>query len=253
MKTRNRNPIGVLFTALSITIVSLLATAPSAFAAYTGNLAGRPIDGSASTSCQGLAYGKVDNSIVLFTAAHCAGAAGSAVKGPTGTTIGYWWADVGGAASHDFAAIILISGNWPSALNRIYRGGSDWIITQRWPSSSYSCVGISNDFGSLIYQNFQATSTSTTPYRTGVMTGFASNGGGSCEVQTTIPYHPTSKDSGSSFLLSGVTNQVFAVATRQIGGNLVATPAYEGIKALDNYWLNHGAHVGAWFCYQASC
>jgi hypothetical protein len=73
---------------LVLLVIGLFVNVPTASAAtYTVNLAGRPVGGSSSTSCQGLSYGRVNNNIVLFTAAHCRdlyGGQGGTVHGPGG-------------------------------------------------------------------------------------------------------------------------------------------------------------------------
>jgi hypothetical protein len=242
---------------LAMLLVGSLFVGVSGAAAvtYNGSLAGRPIDGNAASTCQGLAYGRVNGLVVLFTAAHCAGAGGTVVNGPNGR-LGTWMADVGGAA-HDLAAILLDYGNYPSNKNQIFRGngGQWWTITQAIPSANIGCVGLAGRFGNTIYQNFNHSLVSDDTWRDGHDTSFYSHASdySSCLINTDIVYHSLYKDSGSSFLMYGYTNQVLGIATLRNGSNLVFTPAFEGITALNNYWKSHGSAQGAHFCYSASC
>ena len=247
-------------TLVMLLVSSMFVGVPSVSAAgYSGLLAGRPISGSGG--CQGLAYGHVHGELVLFSAHHCRSSLPdyAPVYGPNGSQIGVWLPDYGTASAHDFAAIRLDGTRPTPGLNRIYRGncGSGcltyWTITAKYPSATLSCPNIDTRFGFSVYHNFQSTNTSTTSYRAGVINGYyAAPSGGSCEVQTSLPKHQTCCDSGSSFILAGYTNQVFAVGTRAPNTNIVVTPVYEGIMAMNNYLVSHG-QSGAWFCTTGAC
>jgi hypothetical protein len=244
---------------LAFLVAALAAPAPVA-AVVTTNLAGRPIGGSAATSCHGLAYGKVDNKMVLFTAYHCRKdvPGGVVVNGPGGVRIGVWGPDYTALRAHDVAYIKLDNSNWPTVKNRVYRGDvpgdNYWTITEN-PTFGNSCQGASwNAISSVVYQNWQSSTTSTTDYQVGVTLGYDQNNGSSCSIWTSVPWHGLGwKDSGSPFVLDNHPHQVWAVGSAHGGNNLIVTPIYGGILALDQIWANQGTHTGAWFCTTSSC
>lgn len=137
-------------------------------ALYTGNLAGRPIGGDASTSFRGLAYGKF-NGVMVLLPAHCRGPSGTDVYGPTGTAIGYWTVSQAGWPK-DLTYIELYSGNWPCVQNIVYSNngsGGFTIVTD--PSSTLSCANHANDSNNVpIYEAWQSTSTSTCGTNNGI-------------------------------------------------------------------------------------
>jgi hypothetical protein len=253
---------------VAATAVTTLNVQP-AFAAYTVNLAGRPIGGDASTSCQGLAYGRAGGQLVLFTAAHCQGGtdaqrravSGTNVIGPNGQALGFWTYQ-GAGWDHDLTYIVLYSGMHPSALNQVFHGTGVspgyWTITRN-PSAALSCASLGSEtpWGTGVSHNFQPTVTSNFIYTGGVITGFAYHPDSQhCLVQTNIGWNgPTDKDSGSSFILSGYTNTVFGIATSQDDTSLhrlQLNPLYEGLNDLNTYWAAQN-HTGAWLCQTASC
>jgi hypothetical protein len=247
----------------SLLVASLLfVSAPKVDASYTVNLAGRPIMGSAYTWCQGVAYGRVDGALVLFTANHCADGRGQGdiVLDPNGSMLGSWHY-TGHSEEHDLAWIELIAGAHPSNLNQVYRGGfapTDYAtITQPYPSSSLSCASIDSRFGVATSQYFQNTTQSIANPRTGHITGYTwyTPSTNQCLVQTDIPAQCCGiKDSGSPFGLYGFSYTMFALATGGAnGGGLQVTPLYEGIHAIDDFYYARGNHLGAFMCYTASC
>jgi hypothetical protein len=136
-----------LFTKLRAAVIaallsaSLFISATPVAASFTGNLAGRPINGNATQTCQGTAYGKVGGQLVLFTAWHCRSSTGytldgTPVTGPTGYAIGTWGTRHEGN-SHDLDYIVLYSDSHPTTgLNTIYRGNPGyqpyyWTITSQ--------------------------------------------------------------------------------------------------------------------------
>jgi hypothetical protein len=241
-----------LFTFFAaICLLASAFTAPPTHAVTNMNLAGRPTNGSAYESCQGLAYGRVDNKLVLFIANHCQGVPPIA---PDGTQFGNWGGTEG--SDYDLSYVYLNPGYLPTNPQQIFKGnGLWWTISQRWTWSNYACLNLANAIGSTVYQNFQSTSSSNTLARTGHITGFTNGVTGKyCQVQTDLPQHTGGlKDSGSSLILYGAAAQVFAVATQAPNSLLSFTPAYGGIYAIRAYWLAHGSGVGAWFCVDATC
>jgi hypothetical protein len=250
---RLRRRLNVLIAVGSLALVLLM---PGSVAAspYTGDLAGRPYGGSAATSCHGIAYGRAGGSLVLFTAKHCRGTAGTDVIGPSGTPIGFWPA-ITAADSYDLSYIVLYTGNWPSAKNIVYSGSGSFTITRN-PPAAIGCnnLGIAGGipWGTNVYQAFQTSTNSTNGTNNGTITGFATHNGDQCIVNTTVSYHPGWKDSGSPFILSGYTNTVFGLATTQLNGKLQVNSLYGGINALNTYWVGVNG-TGAWLCQTASC
>lgn len=244
----------VLMLVGSLTAILAMPSAVMA-SPYTGDLAGRPYGGSAVTSCHGIAYGRAGGSLVLFTAKHCRGTAGTDVIGPTGSAIGFWPA-ITAADSYDLSYIVLYAGNYPSAKNIVYSGSGSFTITRN-PPGAIGCnnlgIGGGIPWGTAIYQAFQTSTTSTYGTNNGTITGFATHNGDQCIVNTTVPYHgPTYKDSGSPFVLNGYTNTVFGVASTQLNGKLQVNSLYGGINALNAYWVGVNG-TGAWLCQTAAC
>lgn len=271
MKTRVTS-----FLVIVMLLISTLATAPPVLASATTNLAGRPITGYADEWCQGTAYGRVDGSIVLFTAAHCrpnGGAPGSsngvAVKNISGQTIGTFW-ETGGVSVYDMAYIKLNAGFVPSNPNQIFAGdlgnnGTDnwWTITYKWGHSAFACPSIDSYFGSngTIYHNFQQYILYNEAARSGTILGYwgAYNGTAAyCQVRISQTRHVGYKDSGSSFIITAFNGAVAGVGTAYCSAgcaaeNIIITPWRAAITTLGDYWDNHGTMQGAWFCINTAC
>lgn len=265
-----------VFAALVVAIALMLPMAGTVAAAdYDGNdnLAGRPIRGTATDWCQGMAYGRINGQMVLFTSGHCyadtTGTSGLDVGDDIYNSVGVRLGVLGdkrGAWDKDLGFIWLADGKYPSTgLNKIFRGDNEyWTITQPYPSNDISCDNIKyggtfNSWPRGVYHNFQTTITSNYPKRYGGVTGFSSYTDAShCTLQTNLEWHgPTYADSGSSFILTGYGDQVFAgassVTCRCEGGTIQVTPVYSGIHALDNFWEANGNNLGAYFCADSTC
>jgi hypothetical protein len=186
---------------------------------YTTNLAGRPVNGysyddsAAPRSVydpgtgtypydrgmgHGIAYGFVNNQIVLFYPFHArVGCSydGTYVYGPNDSKIGYFATLYDGCApderhevicngafngtgqdgspncvgAHDLAYIVLYQGNWPANLNRIYRGSGAtptyWTITDS-ASNGLTCSNFAGVTRNLNH-NFQKDASTSWLYRSG--------------------------------------------------------------------------------------
>jgi hypothetical protein len=240
---------------LALLVAALAAPTPVA-AAITLNLAGRPYGPSSDYYCHGLAYGRVNNELVLFTADHCWG---DDLSG-WGPTIGTWGPrNINGSGEWDLAYIRLnLSQHNPSVKNQIYRGpvtgNNYWTITAQ-PSPSLACDGRNWGNNYTVYHNYQMSDASLMYYRTGSTTQEVSLSPppNTCVIYTTLSKHQ-GKDSGSPFVLSGNTNTLFAVATSTGPNNTVAiAPIYTGLLKLDQYWQNAGTHTGAYLCTTSTC
>jgi len=214
----------------------------------------------------GIAYGKINNNIVLYYPWHgmnheCA--INKYVYGPNGSIIGAFWGmgDANGSvcvatygcsgSDHDLGVIRLFDGNWPAVLNRIYRGdvaGSDfWYVTQG-PYYGLRCSNIedANVLLTGVQQGYQDTTSSTLPYRSGIIQGRLGDNY-QCDVTTSI----TSTDwgctesatvhckrsSGTPFAWEGNLNTISGFASwRTTTGKLVINPFYDGIRAIDAWW-----------------
>lgn len=246
----------------------LLALAPSVLAYDHTNYAGRPMDDDSHNGCHGMAYGKVNNALVLFTAWHCNPTywggypSGMPAFGVQGTQIGVWASDWGGASANDLSFIWLDEGQRPYIKNHIYRGWQGgtsndyWTVNVAYPNSGLSCANIASKFGRTVYHNWQDTAFTQYSYRSGTMTGFGDLSGSTrCNVETTSTWHTNLIDSGSPFVYGALTNQPFGLAQGQnyANGRLWIAPFYDGWSRLNSYWLAHGAGVGAWLCYNEDC
>jgi hypothetical protein len=278
---------------MALVLGALTAPSPALADTYTGNLAGRPISGKATqgtdfsdpnvnsgtSGCAGLAYADVNGKMALLTAGHCMGdthakrleAVGKTVKSPVGTTLGEWGPLVNNIDNHDLGYIKLYEGNWPSVRNQVYRGavpGDDWWTITAMPGLDLKCSDLEDEFGLDIYQNYQYEiwpNPTTTPYRTGVMTGYVDPvDNGHCTVATSLQIHGfCCIDSGTPWVLQGATNTVFGIGTGRwcVGCDVETdptvkiqlTPLYKGINNLNEYWVAHGQNIGAWLCQTATC
>ena len=222
-------------------------------------------------------YGNVGGYLVLFTAWHCrpnSSYAGKIVYGPNGSMIGYW--NYGGNSSyagdicygadcayqHDLNYIVLYQGNWPSTLNRIYRGSAPspvyWTITDG-TQEALSCAGMDSSINDTIYQMFQPTATNGWTYRTGYLNGFETwTDSTHCTVWTTLHWQgggtPSYRDSGTPFIDPWDANTIFGLASAapRPSNNLVVTPIYEGIKVLYRHF-HYDLGSTAYFCKSADC
>lgn len=239
---------------LALLIAALAAPTPVA-AAITMNLAGRPFGGDAAYDCHGLAYGRVNNELVLFTADHCWG---DPLDG-FGPNIGTWGPrNLNGSGAWDLAYIRLnLSVHNPSVKNQIFRGpvaGNDWWTITAQPPPSLACNGRAWGNNYTIYHNWQMSAVSLMLYRTGLTTQEVPlSTPNSCVIYTTLGKHQ-GKDSGSPFVFEFNTNTLFAVASSTGPNNTVAiAPIYTGLLKLDQYWQNNGTHTGAYLCTTSTC
>lgn len=249
-----------MFTKIRMAVTAALLTAsmffvtasPAAATGYTGILAGRPINGNASQTCQGTAYGKVGGVLVLFTAWHCRGPAadGSAAYGPNGQVIGsYGYLHQGN--SHDLDYIVIQAYDHPTTgLNTIYRGNPGytpyyWTITSQPYQNHLTCNELEATvaWGTGVYQNFQSTNLSAFPFRSGTTVWWQDFHSDdhypwvACTVKVTQTVQTAYKDSGSSFILQGYAT-VFGIAssswyTSDGVQHLLITPMSEGLLALN--------------------
>ena len=267
-RCRGSSPALKLVSVIAITIGGLFVGVPRASAYDHTNYAGRPLGTSGAVNdCHGAAYGRVDGSLVLFSAYHCNPAsaglgAGQPAYGHDGSIIGFWASDWGGASVNDFSYIWLETGQVPFIKNEIYRGfnpacptcADHWTVTTAYPSVGLSCAYISSKFNRTVYQNFQPFYNYTWEKEPGLMTGFKVSGS-SCQVQTTINWHGAAyKDSGSPFVYGASTNQPVGIATSKDGSNALAfSTFYDGWNKANVYWLSHGSNVGVHLCYDSNC
>jgi len=247
---------------------SLLVAVPSASAVtLTTNLAGRPIKADTLKWCTGIAYGKINNKFVLFTANHCNDGIykpGTVVNGSAGR-IGVWGGSLTGPwAAYDLNWIVLDSGAVPSNPHQIYRGNCNipggcvfgtgtsswWTVNNKLGNSAYSCANMGSHLSSLVAQNWRTTQSSTTPFVAGEVDTIV-NG---CEMLTSIDSHCPYKDSGSGLTdLNGEVIGIGHASTVNCGGQLIFTSFYEGLKKVDAYYDAIVPHIGAWLCVNTAC
>lgn len=248
-----------VFAAMALSVAALLSVSGSAFAADNTNLAGRPIDGSADSSCQGTVYGRVDGVMVLWTANHCNEGVGNPVYNADGNVIGLWMSKTIGAP-WDLAAISLYPGFYPpDNRNLIYKGnGTWWSNGYKMPVTGLSCNNLEDTFtyhsNLTVYQSWQPYLTASNSYRTGKMPGYYTHPDSThCEVMTTIPnVAAPGKASGSPFFVATYGASVAGVATRLGPDGLNFTPWYSGIRAYDA-WNKSNGGSGAFFCSNSAC
>lgn len=275
---------------------------------YTVNLAGRPVNGFTYNdvnapwqwacndgwlhgwgTAHGIAYGKVGSQLVLFYPYHARASAcfnGYDVFGPNNSIIGYYGADIcynGDCASyHDLSVIYLYQGNWPTSLNRIYRGsqadGSSpyWLITDP-ESPDLSCPGYADQsdplgFGDEVAQNFQRDLSTYWSFRDAIATGWnfyeQHTGYVKCGIQTNLQWHNSPhlcppedaatacpyRDSGAPWvdMEAPYAHTIAGITTGRDGnGYLFFTPIYEGIKAI--YHREQQLGTTAFFCKTSDC
>jgi hypothetical protein len=255
-------------------------------AAYTGNLAGRPMGGYADAEshgqvgpngCMGTAYGRVNGYKVLFTAGHCeadpnSGGPGAAVYAPDGSVLGWWGVNNTGAEQHDLAWVKL-AGNFPSNPNQIYRGDYgtvDWWTINGQPTKiDGGCgTGPSAYDNVALFQNWQLTTSTTYVFRSGFGVGWGYFDGHQdstnfCTINTSIlaplwSNGTPARSSGAPIIevghatVMGISSHAFS----QDGGAtwyMNVTPLFEGMYAVNYYYTHNGYTQGAYLCYTASC
>lgn len=236
---------------------SLLAPSVSAVTLQT-NLAGRPLNGNTVLWCTGVAYGRVNGAMVIFTANHCADGRqpGDYVYGATGQPLGTWGSN-GTSTPYDLAWIKLLNGNWPTVPYQIYRGdcsdgtcpggtSSYWTVDNLQGSNDYSCANAPLHTGADVWENWRTTVDDHSRARLGefLSMGPTTAGGGwstPCMLQTNLLYSTTYKHSGAGLVAH--TGEVLGVATSVDGsGRLRFSNFREAITRLDNA-LPGGAYL----------
>lgn len=249
--------------------VLLPAAGPASAVTLQTDLAGRPIHAgtafgqSWTTSwCTGIAYGRVNNAMVLFTAAHCDNetsppAYGDVIYASTGEPLGEWF-HTATSRSYDLGWIRLYSGNWPPSPYLIYRGecgtspycygGSTsdyWTVNNSAGNANYRCSVVAGEVnsGTSVYENWRTTQSSTTKYKTTSITHI-DNAGSHCKMRTSIPRDPNYKHSGAG-LVDG-NGEVIGIASTANSGYLEFTNFYDALGAIDNEYV-----YGAYLCTSA--
>lgn len=225
---------------------------------------GQPI----GNQCRSIAYARVGGDLALLVANHCRSGseyAGSAAFTNNWVQIGTWGLTNTAWANNDLAYIDLADAFRPYyGANQVYRGevpGNNWWTITTQPGQFDGCDGFpaGNAFPDTSYQNWQATKTSTTAYRTGHVTDWYETkaqriaaGSDGCLMQTDFSLHSQCCDSGSPFIRYSDTTTVNGIATTGFGGVLQFNPLHEGLQDLDAFWDAQNG-TGAWLCTTSAC
>lgn len=216
-------------------LVLFFSLAPSASAVtLQTNLAGRPIWSDTIQWCTGVAYGRVNGYMVLFTAAHCRDHGsgydyqwGDPVPSSTGAILGFW-EETAASSKYDLAWIRLTSGSWPTVPYQIYRGdctdgtcpggntSSYWQVDNLYGSNDYSCANAPLHNGASAWENWRVDQNDHYRARHGhfsYMGPVTPSGSWAtpCMLQSDLYYSTTYKHSGAGLVAD--TGEVIGVAT----------------------------------------
>lgn len=246
---------------VAMLLSSLFISVPTASAiSLTTSLAGRPIKANTLDWCSGIAYGKIQGKMVLFTAYHCEDngtyVRGTVVTNGQGLRLGTWDYSLT-SKNYDLAWIKLDSGNWPPAPYVIYRGACDsgcyggtsdyWTVNNKWGDPNYSCANLGT--GRLVGENWRSSQTSVANYIQGYVT---EDDWPNCSMLTNIGSHCPWKDSGAGLVtMSGEVVGIGHASTVDCGGTLIFNNFREAITRMDDYYVTVSPYAGAYLCTEA--
>ena len=252
------HPLMVVLGAL--VFAAPVAAAPEPIPVDTSNLAGRPISGGYDANihggnCQGIAYGRVDGRLVLFTANHCRFSngvinpedrSGQPVYGPNGSRIGVWGPTSTVASTHDLTFIYIDAAAKPANTNRIYRGPyngaggvDDWWVMTGQPTVDMGCDGTwKEDFSWQMAQPKSGALNTVFTTRAAYLWRIVNVNSGSgvtrhCQIEMSGLQDRTGYvESGSPVMNEDWTNRLFGY----IVNDWTAVPMYHGIEHFDAFY-----------------
>lgn len=256
-----KHRLRALIVSAMLALTALLPTAAPVSADHTTNLAGRPIHTSTAGPwpdgwCTGIAYGRVNNALVLFTAAHCDNGTsppdyGDVIYTASGQPLGQWFTTAV-SRTWDLGWIRLYAGAAPPSPYLIYRGdcvnlcyggsSSDyWTVNNLYGTSSWNCTNGPARVGATVNENWRTTQSSTTVYRTGTVVDFL-NADTPCMFETSLLYSPTYRHSGAGLVDNN--GEVIGIGTsiNPANGRIRFSNFREAITAIDNDYV-YGAHL----------